>query len=285
MHLLFENVTKSLLTIWEGKFKRDLISSGSLAGQMDGFIIPPGKWKEMAQEIAASNNLVPSRIARRVQDLNVRTYWNAESYMYFLLYLGPIVLKNRLNEQYYLHFLGLSEIFRTLTAVEIPLAELDQLEHGLARWVRDYERYVGNQPSISASMNIDPCRRLYYRYKISNLPYCTAPIHGLLHVVQYIRWQGPPAVYWCFSLERLVGQLKRETSNRKTPVAALGNRLLKKEQVNIECLYRPCLNLLILVTRPFYNLDISTDDRAPPQDTSSSTTLGARSQATRDMDG
>lgn len=76
------------------------------------------------------------------------------------------------------------------------------------------------------------CVRLYYQYKDKNLPFCTAPIHSLLHVVENIRRTGPPCHTWCFSMERFGGWVKRQVTNRTRPIVALTNRLLKEERVS-----------------------------------------------------
>lgn len=66
------------------------------------------------------------------------------------------------------------------------------------------------------------------------MPFCTAPIHALLHLVDCIEWQGPPCYYWCFATERYGGWLKRWAGeNNKDTVVALSNRVVREEQVSI----------------------------------------------------
>ncbi|KAJ9106869.1 hypothetical protein QFC19_002998 [Naganishia cerealis] len=214
MHLLFENVIKTLFDIWSGTFKPGILSDPSLDTRASyDYVISADDWKAIAREVAASNHLVPSSIARRLHDINARGFWTAETWMYFLLFLGPIVLKGRLHDRYFLHYLQLSGIARTITGIEISGDDLDSIEKGLAHWVADYER-------------------LYYRCSPNNLPFGTAPIHGLLHLAKYIRMQGPPAVYWGFSTERFVGWLKTASYNRQLPVTALGNIVETQEQIH-----------------------------------------------------
>lgn len=59
------------------------------------------------------------------------------------MFLGPIILKDRLPLEYYRHFLVLSQIARTITRLKIGLAELEPLREKIAHWVMDYERSVG----------------------------------------------------------------------------------------------------------------------------------------------
>ncbi|KAJ9109972.1 hypothetical protein QFC20_003172 [Naganishia adeliensis] len=190
------------------------VTEGDQERLTDPFVIDErsAKWKAMAREVAGANSLVPSSLASRVQDLYSRGWWTAETYSYFLMFLGPIILKDRLPLEYYRHFLALSQIARTITRLEIEVVELEPLRKKIAQWALDYER-------------------LYYQYRESHMPFCTAPIHAMLHVVDYIEWQGPPCRYWCFCIERYGGWLKKELNNNQLPVVALSNRVIKQEQI------------------------------------------------------
>lgn len=62
----------------------------------------------MAEQIASFNSKVPSTMASRVHDLDNRGFWTDESYADFAMFLGPIVLKGRLGDEYYDNFLRFS---------------------------------------------------------------------------------------------------------------------------------------------------------------------------------
>lgn len=73
---------------------------------------------------------------------------------------------------------------------------------------------------------------LYYEFKYRNLPLCTNPIHALLHVADCIEEQGPLCNYWCFSMERTCGAIKRKAQrNRTNAITALSNSIAIREQV------------------------------------------------------
>lgn len=55
------------------------------------------------------------------------------------MFLGPVVLKGRLPEKYYKHFILLSEIMKKLTMLEIEWDALEALRRGIVRWVRGFE--------------------------------------------------------------------------------------------------------------------------------------------------
>lgn len=82
--------------------------------------------------------------------------------------------------------------------------------------------------------------RLYYQYDDKYIFFCTNPIHALLHIPQCIAHLGPPCHYWCFSMERYGGWVKRQVvHNRKKPIEALNNRVLREEQVGSSLVMPP----------------------------------------------
>lgn len=56
------------------------------------------------------------------------------------MFLGPIVLKDRLADEYYDNFLRFSYLVRALTVLEIPLNSLHDLEREIGEWVMELER-------------------------------------------------------------------------------------------------------------------------------------------------
>lgn len=140
MHLLFENVTKELISLWEGDFRAKTLT-GDEEGQIRAdYVIPGSKWRDIDRDVRASNRTVPTQLADRARSIRTRDRWTAESYPHFLLFLGPIVMKDRLADKYYKHFLQLSEISRNITRTEIQAEYLCGLKRKLAQWVRDFEK-------------------------------------------------------------------------------------------------------------------------------------------------
>lgn len=126
MHTLSENNMKGFLKVWKGPDAKKKGPDGRTLPD-EAFVITREDWTAMATQIAASNSKVPSTIASRVHDLDNRGYWTAESYSYFAMFLGPIVLKGKLREEYYANFLKFSQLVRTITAIEIPINDLEEL--------------------------------------------------------------------------------------------------------------------------------------------------------------
>lgn len=132
MHAMFENLMKELMDLWSGDFKVGMLEGPAVARLQDDFVISPTDQKAIDFEMAASNSTVPSALANRVRSVHNRSYWTAESYSHFLLFLGPIVMKDRLPPSYYSHFLRLSKLCRLLVQVEVKQAVIPDIKGELA---------------------------------------------------------------------------------------------------------------------------------------------------------
>ncbi|KAI5454312.1 hypothetical protein NCC49_004369 [Naganishia albida] len=175
---------KQLLTLWEGYWKTKIIS-GEITKSTEEYVISKDDW------ILINTKLIPAQLAPYVKSVTKRSFWNANTYAWFLMHLGPIVLKDRLADKYYRHFVRLSDLTKQATQMEIKRSAVDALERGFVAWVEEFEL-------------------LYYGFKPKNLPVFTAPIHALLHIAQYIRKQGPLCHHWCFYIERYGAWVKRQ---------------------------------------------------------------------------
>jgi hypothetical protein len=75
--------------------------------------------------------------------------------------------------------------------------------------------------------------RYYYQYRLDCLPFCTLPVHALLHVPQDIRSTGPVSGCWSWVMERFCGVLGTVAQNgRRFPNATLSNRIYHHALIN-----------------------------------------------------
>jgi hypothetical protein len=146
MHILFENIMKELLGLWEGTYKAAMVTGDETArlGDRIGetYVIPKSGWDAMDNEIAASNATIPARLMRRLGSITKRGFWTAETYSNLLSHLSPIILKGRLQEPYYSHFCKLSALSNILSQLEIKVEDVYIVRAGLIDWVAEFERYV-----------------------------------------------------------------------------------------------------------------------------------------------
>lgn len=92
------------------------------------------------KEVSQSTKLVPALMAPSLSSVSERGYWNADTYAYFMMYLGPIVMKNRLPARYYRYFVQLAELVKLSTHYEIISDALQKIEVGFVDWVKQFER-------------------------------------------------------------------------------------------------------------------------------------------------
>lgn len=108
-------------------------------------MISQHNWTILASDIKNSHTSVPAQIARSISaPLENRSSWTADTWSYFLLFLGPIVLQDRLPNPYYRHFLKLSHAARGLTKIILDRGVVGQLHRELGDWVTEFEKSVFN---------------------------------------------------------------------------------------------------------------------------------------------
>jgi len=104
MHLVCLGVMKKLLSAWIlGKYSR----LSKLSGRSISII---------SERLKILRNYCPSDFARRPTSIDTFFKFKATEFRQFLLYTGPVVLYNILDEQLYKHFLFLHAAIRVLVS-------------------------------------------------------------------------------------------------------------------------------------------------------------------------
>jgi hypothetical protein len=101
MHVLYENITKQLLKLWEGDYKLKVINGDAAQKLVRSYVISAANWTRIDTDTVRSTMMVPAQMAPYVKSVTKRSTWNADCYSYFLMHLGPIVLRDRLDNVYY----------------------------------------------------------------------------------------------------------------------------------------------------------------------------------------
>lgn len=140
MHVLYENIMPQLMALWQGTYKVSQTLQDAKAKHKAPFALSPNTWRSIRKEVKLSNHTTPSQIAPHVGDILTKTHWTADTQSYFLMFLGPIVMRNRLPPEYYKHFILLSEIAKRLTMQEIAYAQFATLRKDILSWVKGFER-------------------------------------------------------------------------------------------------------------------------------------------------
>ncbi|KAJ9091313.1 hypothetical protein QFC20_007659 [Naganishia adeliensis] len=120
----------------KGEYKSAQILDNASGKHQADYVISDDVWEIIAKEIEASNRSTPSQTLPTVGPIKNKSQWTAETCSYFLMFLGPIVMKDRLPERYFQHFVALSDLAKSLTATEIPLVALQGLENSAVQWMK-----------------------------------------------------------------------------------------------------------------------------------------------------
>ena len=138
MHLVWENLIPNLVLLWTGKFK-------GLDEGRESYHLGPGVWEAIGEATKASGATVPAAYASArphniAEDMSACT---ADSWSFWALYLGPVLLRGRFSKDaYYKHFVLLIKLLRTCLQFEISRDELSEIREGFQDWVKTYERYA-----------------------------------------------------------------------------------------------------------------------------------------------
>ncbi|QRV90366.1 Transposase family tnp2 [Ceratobasidium sp. AG-Ba] len=122
LHLFLLNHIPDLITLWIGKHP-----SVRTAGCED-YLISTEDWEAIGLETEAATKHIPSYFTRKLP--NIQSEWRlfcGESWSFWVLYIGPIVLRERLPKRYYKHFMELVSIIKCLIQFENTTERIEQL--------------------------------------------------------------------------------------------------------------------------------------------------------------
>jgi hypothetical protein len=135
MHLIFENLVPNLVAHYTGNFK------GLDAGAED-YIIPARIWSEICEIGSTSGNTIPSQFGARLPNLErERSSMTAEAWSFWVMFIAPIVLRNRFKKpRYYAHFIKLVHLVHLCLAYDMKSSDVDAIRVGFQEWVVEYEK-------------------------------------------------------------------------------------------------------------------------------------------------
>lgn len=190
MHLVCLGVQKKLL--------KDMWINGK----------PPGKLplKEISSISNHLENLrlnIPSDFQRRPRSLNEVARWKATEFRQFLLYTGPLLLKNSFPsgkvDKLYVHFLVLHVAIRML---------LNDSNVSQKQYAADLLQFF-----------VDQFSHLYGENKISH------NVHNLIHLVSDVEVHGSLENFSAFAFESTMQQLKKRLRKSDKPLQQIVKRL------------------------------------------------------------
>ncbi|KAJ7131920.1 hypothetical protein C8R46DRAFT_924112 [Mycena filopes] len=209
MHLIYENVIKNLVLLWTGAYK------GLDTGTGD-YQLQPTVWEAIGAATAAGGSTIPTAFGARPPDIaKDRTACTADTWSFWLLYLGPVLLHGKFTRRvYYDHFINFVKLIHLCLQFEYTRDDIATIRSGFAKWVQEYEK-------------------LYYQYSPSRLSACPLTIHALLHIADGIEATGPVWAYWAFPMERFCGRLQPCIKSRRFPFASIDGHVVAMAQLSI----------------------------------------------------
>jgi hypothetical protein len=135
MHLIFENVIKNLVLLWTGKFKNLDEGNGS-------YELNPKIWEAIGAATASSGPSIPLAFGARPPNVaDDKSATTADTWSFWMLYLGPVLLSRRFkNQVYFNHFIELVKLIQICLQFEITMDEISTLRVGFEKWVEKYEQ-------------------------------------------------------------------------------------------------------------------------------------------------
>lgn len=197
MHLICLGVVKKLLHLWtSGKPSQEKLRSSQI-------LIISQKLSELSNKVVCEF----SRKPRRLDDLE---RFKATEFRQFLLYTGPIVLKNVVTPQSYELCMSLSVAIGILVSDKFNLSLNSYANDLLQFFVKKFEALFGRQ---QVSYNV----------------------HCVLHLAADARRLGPLDSFSAFQYESKLGTLKKLIRSSYKPLQQVVNRICESDLVeNIE---------------------------------------------------
>jgi hypothetical protein len=134
MHLIWENVVKNLILLWTGEFKGLDEGTGL-------FKLAPKVWEAIGRAGAVSGDSIPHAFGARPPDIaTAKSSSTADTWSFWTLYLGPVLLRRQFaDEKYYHHFIDLVKLLNLCLQFEISMEEIKLIRDGMVKWVNQYE--------------------------------------------------------------------------------------------------------------------------------------------------
>lgn len=186
MHLVCLGVTKRLLRFLTKKVPSKL-SSRSLS--------------EINRRLDIVSDQFPSDFARKPRSLEFADRFKATECRMFLLYTGPIVLKDILSRKSYEHFLLLHFSIKQLTQPQLLTSdELRFVQECLLSFIRHSKALYG---------------KVFVSYNV----------HSICHLVEDYKRFGPLDNFSAFCFESYLGSLKRMLRSHNRPLSQMKKRI------------------------------------------------------------
>ena len=161
----------------------------------------------ISQKLIALRGKIPSEFARQPRGLQELDRWKATELRQFLLYTGPVVLRNVVSPEIYKHFLSLT------VAMSIMLESDDRTRNGYLPYAKELIQHF-----------VKCCPALYgTTFPVYN-------VHGLLHLHEDVsHFKCSLNDISCFPFENYLQTIKKHVRSGRSPLEQVTRRLAEIE--------------------------------------------------------
>lgn len=198
MHLVTLGLVKKLINLW-------------VRGPVINVRIPSWKIKKITLNLSLLKPSIPSDFARKPRKIEDFSRWKATELRQFLIYTGPLALKNILAKRIYNNFMLLNIAMTILLTSDISDKLLNYANTVLNYFVKEFESIYG-QHMVSHN------------------------VHGLTHICSDYKRYGNLDACSCFVFENYMKNLKQMLRKHDKPLEQVIKRYQEKntnEIVNI----------------------------------------------------
>jgi len=185
MHLVCLGAVKKLILLW--------LHKGPLLVRLHSRNV-----KKLTSSLLDLKPYIPSDFVRKTREIQEVCRWKATELRLFLLYIGPVVLKNIVNEDAYTNFMALHVSMLVLLSP-------------------DYQQYVNYSKQL-LNYFVQTFEMIYGCQHISH------NIHGLTHISDDYERYGPLDNCSAFVFENFMKELKSKVRKHDKPLEQIINR-------------------------------------------------------------
>lgn len=189
MHLICLGIMKKMLGIW---------SSGPLHVRLGHNTI-----KSISESILKLKQYLPREFVRKGRTLNEIDRWKATEFRTFLLYTGPVILKERLSDVLYKNFLMLFVGITILSSATFCSQYCDYADELLKLFVGHFEEAYGKEMIV---------------YNV----------HALTHLASHCKLYGAVDKFSAFPFENFLQSIKKLVRKPHLPLEQVIRRVAEK---------------------------------------------------------
>ncbi|CAH0552046.1 unnamed protein product [Brassicogethes aeneus] len=191
MHVVCIGVTKKLLRFWvKGNITVRLLEEDV---------------KKINLDINSLRSNIPKEFCRLPRSILEIDHWKATELRLLLLYIGPLILKNRLKQQFYTHFLALHVGIRILCTPSLCIAKNAYAKKLLKYFINNYGDLYGHE-------------------------HITYNVHNLVHLPDDVLCHGPLDSFSCFKYENYMHCIKLKIKTCQKPLQQIVNRINEERE-------------------------------------------------------